>query len=207
MHEVYPRATVLCYNTHMKIKPRGFTLIELLVVIAIIAILTGIIVTNLASSRSKGNDGKRISDILQIQLALENYFDQCGGYPIPSGTGQLQSGTSLADGQCNSVGKSLSDFISRIPTPPAGSPTPYYEYTTNTTGTDYLLRAKLESNNSALKDSLQEGNASTRGTVYYIMTNWTGSTGTGDFVNISNGNCGGQEGSASVWDYCVGPKL
>jgi prepilin-type N-terminal cleavage/methylation domain-containing protein len=60
---------------------KGFTLVELIVVIAIIGILTGIVTTNFASSRSRARDAKRISDLGHIQLALELYFDRCKQYP------------------------------------------------------------------------------------------------------------------------------
>jgi len=60
---------------------KGFTLIELLVVIAMIAILTGVVIASLGSSRAKARDGKRVSDIGQIQLALELYYEQNRSYP------------------------------------------------------------------------------------------------------------------------------
>jgi general secretion pathway protein G len=60
---------------------KGFTLIELLIVIAIMAILSGIVFASLASSRAKARDGKRVSDISQIQLSLELYRESNGRYP------------------------------------------------------------------------------------------------------------------------------
>jgi prepilin-type N-terminal cleavage/methylation domain-containing protein len=60
---------------------KGFTLIELLIVIAIMAILSGIVFASLGSSRAKARDGKRVSDIGQIQLALELYRESNGRYP------------------------------------------------------------------------------------------------------------------------------
>lgn len=63
-------------------KKRGFTLIELLVVIAIIAILASIITVSLQTARAKGRDSKRIADIRTIQLALEEYYNDHGAYPI-----------------------------------------------------------------------------------------------------------------------------
>lgn len=62
-------------------KQKGFTLIELLVVIAIIGILSSIVLASLQSSRQKGRDARRISDIKQIQLALELYYDANSAYP------------------------------------------------------------------------------------------------------------------------------
>jgi prepilin-type N-terminal cleavage/methylation domain-containing protein len=61
---------------------RGFTLIELLVVIAIIGILSSVVLASLNSARKKGRDARRISDIKQLQLALELFYDSNGSeYP------------------------------------------------------------------------------------------------------------------------------
>lgn len=54
---------------------RGFTLIELLVVIAIIGILSSVVLASLNSARSKGRDARRVSDLKQLQLALELWYD------------------------------------------------------------------------------------------------------------------------------------
>lgn len=60
---------------------KGFTLIELLVVIAIIALLSTLAVVALGSARQKSRDAKRLSDIKQVQTALELYFTDQNGYP------------------------------------------------------------------------------------------------------------------------------
>lgn len=67
-------------------KNKGFTLIELLVVIAIIGLLASIVLVSLNSARGKARDVKRISDLHQIVLALEMYYDDHGYYP-PSSCG------------------------------------------------------------------------------------------------------------------------
>src|SRR3989344_1617185 len=54
---------------------RGFTLIELLVVIAIIGILSSVVLASLNSARRKGRDARRISDVKQLQLAMELFYD------------------------------------------------------------------------------------------------------------------------------------
>ena len=64
-----------------KIQNRGFTLIELLVVIAIIGILASVVLASLNSAREKSRDARRLSDIRQLQLALELYYDTHGQYP------------------------------------------------------------------------------------------------------------------------------
>ncbi|HEQ78172.1 MAG TPA: prepilin-type N-terminal cleavage/methylation domain-containing protein, partial [Euryarchaeota archaeon] len=60
---------------------KGFTLIELLVVISIIGLLSSVILASLNTARSKARDAQRISDLKQIQLALELYRDENGVYP------------------------------------------------------------------------------------------------------------------------------
>lgn len=62
-------------------KNTGFTLIELLVVIAVIGILASVIMASLNSARGKARDARRLSDMKQIQTALEFYFDKYGAYP------------------------------------------------------------------------------------------------------------------------------
>ena len=64
-----------------KMNKKGFTLIELLVVIAIIGLLTTLAVVALDSARTKSRDAKRVTDIKQVQTALELYFNDEDGYP------------------------------------------------------------------------------------------------------------------------------
>jgi len=60
----------------------GFTLIELLVVIAIIGILSSVVLASLNTARQKSRDARRLSDIGQLELAFELYFDSCRQYPV-----------------------------------------------------------------------------------------------------------------------------
>ena len=71
---------------HKILKATGFTLIELLVVMAIIGILSAVVLTSLNGARQKGRDARRISDVKQIQLSLELYYDSTGAYPLTIGT-------------------------------------------------------------------------------------------------------------------------
>ncbi len=66
---------------------KGFTLIELLVVIAILAILAAgaLALFDPISQLQKANDGRRKSDLLQIQKALEQYHTDNGRYPLSTG--------------------------------------------------------------------------------------------------------------------------
>lgn len=66
-------------------KEKGFTLVELLVVIAIIGVLATLLLLQLGGARAKGRDAKRITDISQLRVAIEQYFDDnSGSYPALS---------------------------------------------------------------------------------------------------------------------------
>jgi len=73
-------------------KQEGFTLIELLVVIAIIGLLSTLAVVALNNARMKSRDAKRVSDIKQIQTALELYYNDENGYPTAITAGQAITG-------------------------------------------------------------------------------------------------------------------
>ena len=110
---------------------RGFTLIELLVVIAIIGILSSIVLASLNSARQKGRDARRLSDIKQIQLALELYYDAHGVYPASTSVATLVT----------------PGYISVIPTDPTnGAPYSYAGLSATSGGTcsTYHLGASLE---------------------------------------------------------------
>lgn len=128
-------------------KVRGFTLIELLVVIAIIGLLTGIVVANLTSSRARARDAKRVSDLGQIQLSLELFFDRCNSYPHDLVT------TDNAGGDCP-TGITLGTFMTNLPRQPISDAD--YDYVADDSDgyNSYVLHSTLESTNENLKDSI-----------------------------------------------------
>lgn len=75
----------------MKRQKKGFTLVELLVVIAIIGLLATIAFLSLNRARSKARDAKRVSDIRQLQSALELYYNDqtTPAYPIMAVPGPI----------------------------------------------------------------------------------------------------------------------
>lgn len=68
-------------------KAKGFTLIELLVVIAIIGLLASIVLASLSTARTKARDAKRLSDMHQMEVALELYYNSFGRYPDSDNAG------------------------------------------------------------------------------------------------------------------------
>jgi general secretion pathway protein G len=126
----------------MKIK-RGFTLIELLVVIAIIGILSSVVLASLNDARQKSRDAKRISDVKQLQLALELYYDAQGNYP---------TALSLLP---------TAGYIASIPVDPSDN-TMQYSYAalgSGTTCSSYHLGANLESSTHKALSADQDATA------------------------------------------------
>ncbi|MFZ3011511.1 MAG: type II secretion system protein [Minisyncoccia bacterium] len=110
-------------------KAKGFTLIELLVVVAIISLLSSVVFASLNSAREKARDARRISDLHQIQVALEMYFNDYNRYPIA--TSWVYSYSSGWD----TLQTALAPYIDSLPRDPintaAGGPWSvgdYYNY-------------------------------------------------------------------------------
>lgn len=102
---------------------KGFTLIELLIVIAILGILGAILFVTIGGNPQRdARDSRRLTDINQLQLALELYYNDNAAYPA--------SLSDLATG----------GYIGGVPADPStGDP-----YTYATVGDSYVLRAQLE---------------------------------------------------------------
>ncbi len=129
---------------------KGFTLIELLVVIAIIGLLSTLAVVALSSARQKARDSKRLSDLKQVQTALELYYTDNNKYPVEA--------TAVDIGQTATIClNSTSGFTTTAcPTPYMGlvptDPQSAQKYTyTSADGSTYSLTATLEGDVGALK--------------------------------------------------------
>jgi len=99
-------------------KTRGFTLIELLVVIAIIGILSSVVLASLNAARMKSRDARRMSDLAQIRIALEMYYNDHGYYP-PSGCGWDCNGYDYSyNSTWSSLATALKPYIATLPVDP-----------------------------------------------------------------------------------------
>ena len=120
---------------------KGFTLIELLVVIAIIGLLSTLAVVALGNARQKARDARRLSDLKQLQTALELYYTDQTAYP---------SGSAIELGTTNYICLNAtngftttgcgSPYMGQVPDDP--SPGSAYTYTGSTS--TYSVTATLE---------------------------------------------------------------
>lgn len=134
----------------------GFTLIELLVVIAIIGILSTLAVVALNSARQKARDATRMSDVREMQKALEFYFGEGENNQYPNGTinGQAQDGVlgppdrsklSVDNGfAAAAAGKELMSKVPGSPIPPDVTAVPENVYRYAGAASNYVISFYLE---------------------------------------------------------------
>jgi len=102
---------------------KGFTLVELIFVAGIIVVLSFLVVISATTARQRARDARRISDIAQVQLALQQYFKATKRYPNPD-----------PQGYCG-LAAVLAPYLTQLPKDPLdnsgacnGTNPYYYEY-------------------------------------------------------------------------------
>lgn len=120
-------------------KNKGFTLIELLVVIAIIGLLSTLAVVALGSARVKARDARRMSDLKQIQTALELYNNDQNNYPTGSAVNLGDTTHACLNSTGFTTAGCASPYMAVVPTDPQGS-----NYTYTAASSSYTITASLE---------------------------------------------------------------
>ncbi len=119
---------------------RGFTLIELLVVIAIIGLLSTLSVVALGSAREKARDSKRLSDIKQVQTALELYYTDNGSYPTGTALTLGSDASACLNAASGFTATACTDaYMGLVPADPGDG-----TYVYNSDGTTYTIVTSLE---------------------------------------------------------------
>ncbi|MFH1522934.1 MAG: type II secretion system protein GspG [Patescibacteria group bacterium] len=105
----------------------------ILFVIFFVSIISTIAVVALNNARLKSRDARRISDIKQVQTALELYYNDNDKYPV------VDSWKELA----REIRKKPT-YMSSLPQDPLGRDKYRYTYQSRDSGQDYLIRFELE---------------------------------------------------------------
>lgn len=140
-------------------KSGGFTLIEILIVIGIIGLMASIALYGLGPSRARGRDAKRIGDLRSVQNALEMYANKCSVYPGGPASGKCAVAAVAKWEEFETALKNADVGVPSLPKDPLGGSSAYSYAVDPVNGLHYVLRAQLETETSALGDSLSTESA------------------------------------------------
>jgi len=129
---------------------KGFTLIELLVVIAIIGLLSTLAVVALGSARVKARDSKRLSDLKQVQTALELYYTDQNAYPAGAGVVLGSANVACLSSAGFAATGCANPYMGQVPADPGST---QYTYTVGA-GT-YTITATLEGTVNGMTGAVQ----------------------------------------------------
>ncbi len=124
-------------------KQKSFTLVELLVVIAVIGMLSSVILVSLGPTRWKARDSRRFSDLKQLQLAVELYYDENNSYPSTGGSWWGEGNPCYGDhdysGPNGWIPNLAPEFIGKLPGDPKPNLAANHCYLYISDGTDYMI--------------------------------------------------------------------
>ena len=142
------------YRGIIMVMKKGFTLIELLAVLAIIGALASIVVMSGGGARMRSRDAKRVSDIIQLQIALEGFYN-----------GGPQNNKEYPDNLDDLLGLTTDTtvYISSLPTDPTTNNDYVYIRALDSRGkyTAYCLGTTLENTNNQIIQQASTASACT----------------------------------------------
>lgn len=102
-------------------KIAGFTLIELLVVVSLINIFSSMVIVSINTSRAKAKDVVRMTDIRNMNSAIQQYILDNGHTPLYSYTpNNGNSITETNDAEWQLLGQELKPYLEKLPKDPCG---------------------------------------------------------------------------------------
>ncbi len=119
----------------MKNRPasQGFSLIELVVVISILAILAGVLVPRVTNHMQSARDARRLADVKTVRNAIEQYYMDKAGYPVPNMNSSYGGWDVSHDGNFISVLVNTG-YLEEAPVDPINDATYHYRYYVYTAG-------------------------------------------------------------------------
>jgi len=117
---------------------KGFTIIELMVVIAVIAVLSSIVLVLLGNAKEKSRDARRVSDMREIQNALNLYFTDNNRFP------RVTPAVDITGSDAFSTEMEAAGVISEMPTDPVNTGGSVYSYVSSENGAVYTISFCLE---------------------------------------------------------------
>jgi prepilin-type N-terminal cleavage/methylation domain-containing protein len=122
----YPAALTVLQSRKQQ---RGFTIVELLIVIVVIAILAAIVIVAYSGIQNRAYDSRRLSDMQDIQKAVEAYRVENGAFPLVTAANQDPQGyeSSYVTGLFLNTLKA-SGLVNTVPIDPVNTSTYSYRY-------------------------------------------------------------------------------
>jgi general secretion pathway protein G len=183
-------------SIHKTPNAKGFTLIELLVVIAIIGILSSVVLASLSTARAKSRDARRISDLGQIRLALEMYYDASSTYPGTVAANLLQTWTTTSP--TAGVGYIATAYLPKVPTDPGNGT---YYYCAMASKTSVQCDGNASANNAFVLGANLENSVATNATLNTDADVIVGASPTAKF-NGASASCADTTTSAANTEKC-----
>lgn len=130
------------------------TLLQLLVFLTLILAVAVVFTLTLFSAYSKSRDVRRVSDIRQMQAALNMYFLDVGHYPIQTEDNfNFSTVKFLSTGTEKGFANEVTGTTLMSPLPADPKSTRSYIYRSSPDGSHYYIRFVLENNNDDWKCS------------------------------------------------------